>query len=141
VNVRRDASDASRAQRRTTFVTTAICLIGAAVSIALMVTGRASSGTAVLFSGAAIGFVGGVYSLWATRDRGRVTSAARYEAAIRALCEWGIENYAAGRCEEPPSELNDAVIEAERHCPFWRQTFIDRRIVRELDYWNRIGER
>jgi hypothetical protein len=58
-----------RPRRRTTFVTTAICLIGAAVSIALLVTGRGTSGTAVLLVGAAIGFVGGVVSLWVTRGQ------------------------------------------------------------------------
>lgn len=66
---------------------------------------------------------------------------ARYEAATRALCEWSIEAYATDCREEAPSELNDAVIEAERNLPLWRQWLIGRRIVRELDYWNRIGER
>lgn len=79
-----------RPRRRTTFVTTAICLIGAAVSIALMVTGRANSSTAVLLVGAAIGFLGGVYSLWATRAR------------------------LAARADHPPHQLRAGLLEQDR---------------------------
>jgi hypothetical protein len=67
-----DASDASRVrQRRITFVTTTICLLGAAVSIALLVTGHGTRGTALLLAGEAIGFAGGVYNLWITGKRAK----------------------------------------------------------------------
>jgi hypothetical protein len=140
MNVRRDASDASRARRRITVACLIVCLILTALTVALMAAGHSSQWTVILFTVEASGVVATSHALLSMRQSGRPSAAARYATAVRALCEWSIENYAAGRCDEPPSELNDAVLEAERHCPFWRQTFIDRRIVRELDYWNRTGQ-
>jgi hypothetical protein len=81
VNVRRDASDASRARRRT-FVTTAICLIGAAVSIALLATGRGSSGTAVLLAGHA---GAAVTAAPLTPDQQRRVQDARHVLATSAM--------------------------------------------------------
>lgn len=138
---RSDASDASRVRRRIMVACLIVCSILTAANLALMATGHSSQWTVILFTVEASGVVATSHYLLSMRDRGRVTSATRYEAAVRALCEWSIEDYAAGRCDEPPSKLNDAVLEAGRHVALWRQFFIDRRIVRELDYWNRIGER
>lgn len=68
-----------------------------------------------------------------------VTAAAGYERAFRALCENAIEEYDAGVTEETPgsTRLNSAVIDAKRRVPRWRRWFVQRRVVRELDYWNR----
>lgn len=71
----------------------------------------------------------------------RKSPAERYEAAFRAMCEDSIERNQAESDEEPPSHLNNAVLETERDVPRWRRALIDRRVLRELDYWNRSGER
>lgn len=66
----------------------------------------------------------------------------RYADAVRALCENGIAEYAAGIDWETPEfgPLNRAVHAAKRDVPAWRRRLIDRRILRELDYWNRTGQ-
>lgn len=65
----------------------------------------------------------------------------RYRRAFRALCENSIAEYAAGTIGETPEYLaaNDEVAEAKRYVPWWRRALIDRRIIRELDYWTRTG--
>ena len=70
-----------------------------------------------------------------------MSAAGRYAAAFRALCEHNIADYEAGINQEAPSALNNTVIDAGRGVPWWRQMLIERRILRELDYWRRIGER
>jgi hypothetical protein len=67
--------------------------------------------------------------------------ALRYAQARRALCLNSIEDYAAGINYETARfrELNRDVWEAEPGVPRWRRWLIDRRILRELDYWNRMG--
>jgi hypothetical protein len=69
------------------------------------------------------------------------TPAQRYARARRALCLNSIADYAAGVVWETDEFLrfNRAVAEAERGVPWWRRWWIDRRILRELDYWNRMG--
>jgi hypothetical protein len=68
-------------------------------------------------------------------------AAERFARAFRALCQNCIEEYAAGVTGETPESgpLNDAVIDAKRDVPRWRRALISRRILRELDYWNRTG--
>jgi hypothetical protein len=64
----------------------------------------------------------------------------RYTQARRALDKSGLEEHAAWIDWETPEflRLNHAVIEAERDVP-WRQRWrIDRRILHELDYWERM---
>lgn len=67
-------------------------------------------------------------------------TATEYEQAFRALCENSIEEYAARVTEETPGFLraNRAVHEAERGVSWWRRWLIDRRVLRELDYWKRM---
>jgi hypothetical protein len=65
---------------------------------------------------------------------------ARYAQARRELAEHSIAAHEAGTRGEAPGALNDAVIEARRGVPRWRRMLIDRRVLRELDYWNRTGE-
>ncbi len=67
-------------------------------------------------------------------------AAERYAKARRALDTNAIEDYAAGIDYETPEflRLNRAVFDAERGVPWWRRALIDRRILRELDYWNRM---
>lgn len=71
----------------------------------------------------------------------RKAAAERYAAARRALCESNIADVAAGIDEETPEflRLNHEVIVAERGVPWWRRELIDLRILRELDYWRRMG--
>ena len=66
----------------------------------------------------------------------------RYTAARRALDLNSIEEYAAGILDETPEflELNQEVADAEAGVPWWRRALIDRRILRELDYWARMDE-
>jgi hypothetical protein len=65
----------------------------------------------------------------------------RYAAARRALDVNAIEEYAAGIRHETPEflRLNRAVAEAEHGGSWWRRALIDRRILRELNYWERMG--
>jgi hypothetical protein len=65
----------------------------------------------------------------------------RYAAARRALDVNAIEEYEARIDRETPEfrRLNRAVAEAERHVSWWRRALIDRRILRELNYWERMG--
>jgi hypothetical protein len=67
----------------------------------------------------------------------------RYMKARRALDENAIRDYHAGIDWETPEflRLNRAVFEAGRGVPWWRRWLIDRRVERELDYWNRMGSR
>ena len=67
--------------------------------------------------------------------------AERYAKAMRALCENSIEEYGARVAEETEEflRLNDEVGEAMRGVSWLRRALIDRRILRELDYWNRTG--
>ena len=64
----------------------------------------------------------------------------RYTAARRALDENALADHAAGIAWETDEflRLNRAVADAERGVPWWRRWAIDRRILRELDYWNRM---
>jgi hypothetical protein len=64
----------------------------------------------------------------------------RYTAARRALNENSIDEYRAGVTWETRAFLllNREVAEAERDVSWWRRWLIDRRILRELDYWNRM---
>jgi hypothetical protein len=57
------------------------------------------------------------------------------------MCELSMKEYAAGVIGETTESgpLNDAVIDAERGVPAWRRWLVQRRIVRELDYWNHTG--
>jgi hypothetical protein len=66
----------------------------------------------------------------------------RYTAAERAQCENAIRDYAAGIDYETPEyhRINDETAAAARDVPWWRRALIDRRIIRELDYWNRTGQ-
>jgi len=66
----------------------------------------------------------------------------RYAAASRALDLNSITEYAAGILDETPEflELNQEVADAEAGVPWWRRALIDRRILRELDYWARMDE-
>jgi hypothetical protein len=66
----------------------------------------------------------------------------RYAAAYRAMCENSIAEYAAGIGYETPESgtLNRAVLETGRGVPAWRRARIARRIIAELDYWNRTGQ-
>ncbi len=66
----------------------------------------------------------------------------RYTQARRALDLNSITDYDAGINEETPEflRLNREVIEAERGVSWWRRALIDRRILRELDYWARMDE-
>ena len=68
-------------------------------------------------------------------------AAERYAAAMRALCENAIAEHAAGIDEETPEylRLNHEVIEAERGVSWWRREMTGQRILRELDYWHRMG--
>jgi hypothetical protein len=70
----------------------------------------------------------------------RGPAAGRYAAARRALSEHAIASYAAGICYETPEflRLNQAVIDAERGVPWWRIWLIDRRVLRELNYWDHM---
>lgn len=65
-----------------------------------------------------------------------------YAGVMRALCLNAIAEYAAGVDSETPEfrQINRAVAMAERRVPAWHRAIIDRRILRELDYWRRIGE-
>lgn len=76
------------------------------------------------------------------RRRRQAGQAGRYARASRALAVNSIEDYAAGIDYETPEflRLNHGVIEAEREISWWRRALIDRRILRELDYWNRMRE-
>lgn len=69
------------------------------------------------------------------------TAARRYEEARRALCHNGIREYAAGVTHETDEFLllNRAVARAERGVSWWRRALIDRRVLRELDYFKRMG--
>jgi len=65
----------------------------------------------------------------------------RYTKARRALDVNAIEEYEAGIDWETPEflRLNREVAGAERGVSWWRRWLIDRRILRELDYWNRMS--
>jgi hypothetical protein len=69
-------------------------------------------------------------------------AAGRYAAAFRAQCENDIADVAAGINYETPefARRNRACFEAEQSVPRWLRWLIDRRILRELDYWNRTGQ-
>jgi hypothetical protein len=64
----------------------------------------------------------------------------RYTTTHRALFANTIEEYTAGIDHETPEflALNRAAYEAEACLPRWRRYLIDRRLCRELDYWNRM---
>jgi hypothetical protein len=68
---------------------------------------------------------------------------AAYAKARRALDENAIADVAAGIDYETPTflRLNHAVIEAEAALPWWGWVvtwWIDAKILRELDYWNKV---
>jgi hypothetical protein len=67
----------------------------------------------------------------------------RYMTAHEALWRNSAAEHEAGIDYETPEyhRLNRDVWAAEDGVPWWRQWLIDRRILRELDYWRRIGER
>jgi hypothetical protein len=69
-----------------------------------------------------------------------VTGAERYAKARRALDVNAIADYAAGIDWETPEFLllNDEVADAKRGVSWWQRALIDRRILRELDYWHRM---
>lgn len=78
-----------------------------------------------------------------TRMRQAVLAAEeRYAAARRALDVNAIDDYAAGIRGETPEflRLNHAVAEAERGVSWWRRALIDRRVLRELNYWERMRD-
>ncbi len=64
----------------------------------------------------------------------------RYTKARRALDVNAIEEYEAGIDWETPEflRLNREVADAERGVSWWRRWLISRRILRELDYWDRM---
>jgi hypothetical protein len=66
----------------------------------------------------------------------------RYAKARRALDANSITEYGAGICDETPEflELNQEVADAEAGVPWWRRALIDRRVLRELDYWAAMDE-
>ena len=71
----------------------------------------------------------------------RQAAAAWYEEALRALCKNSIAEHAAGIGWETQEflALNREAGDARRGVSWWRQRLIVRRVVRELDYWNRMG--
>lgn len=69
MNVRRDASDASRARRRIMVACLIVCTIGAAFNVALMATGRSSQWTVILFTVEASGVVASAH--WLRSMRGQ----------------------------------------------------------------------
>jgi hypothetical protein len=70
-------------------------------------------------------------------------AAERYAEAFRALCRNSIAEYAAGVIGETDEYLRVnramASARAERGVPWWRRWLIERRILRELDYWKHTG--
>ncbi len=64
----------------------------------------------------------------------------RYTRARRALAENSIEEYAAGVDRETPEflRLNREVFAAEQEVGWWRRVLIDRRVLRDLRYWDRM---
>jgi hypothetical protein len=70
------------------------------------------------------------------------TAAERYGQAFRALCQNAIDEYAAMLDTETDEYLrvNLAVIDAEHGVSWVRRWLIDRRVIRELDYWARTGQ-
>lgn len=77
-----------------------------------------------------------------TDSPSRKVAAERYEQAFRALCQNAIDEYAADVTEETDEYLrvNRAVGPARRGVPWWRRWLIDRRVIRELDYWALTGQ-
>lgn len=74
--------------------------------------------------------------------RTRRAAIERYERAFRALCQNAIDEYAAG-IETETSEynrVNSAAADAKYGVPRWRRWLINRRVIRELDYWVRTGQ-
>lgn len=71
-----------------------------------------------------------------------MSAAERYEQRFRALCQNYIDEYAAGIDYETDEYLrvNRAIPEARRGVSWWRRILIDRRVIRELDYWARTGQ-
>jgi len=69
------------------------------------------------------------------------TDIERYARARRALCLNAIRDYAAGINWETDEflRLNREAAAAERGVSWWRRWLTGRRILRELDYWNRMG--
>jgi 2-hydroxychromene-2-carboxylate isomerase len=69
------------------------------------------------------------------------TRAGRYASARRALYVAAIEDHAAGAVYETARSagLYRAALAAGAGVPAWRRRRIDRRILRELDFWNRTG--
>jgi hypothetical protein len=83
--------------------------------------------------------------VYRTRLAGIPAALRRYAAAERALCENSITEYAAGTDEETPEYLHANNEAAAAHasvpwCLLWLTELISRRIVRELDYFNRTGQ-
>lgn len=72
---------------------------------------------------------------WATCDTGT------YEITRLAFDANTLAEAEAGIMEETDEflRLNSAVIDAEYGVPFWTRWRIDARILRELDYWNRLN--
>lgn len=75
----------------------------------------------------------------ATRQERRA-AVERYAEARRALDENSIAEYMAGIDYETGTfrRLNRDVWEAEPGVPWWHRWLIDHRILRELDYWQRM---
>jgi cytochrome c-type biogenesis protein CcmE len=69
VNVRRDASDASRARRRITVACLIVCLAGVALNLALMAAGHSSQWTVILFTVEASGVVASIHYLLSMRGQ------------------------------------------------------------------------
>jgi hypothetical protein len=71
----------------------------------------------------------------------RASAARRYEQALRALCLNAIAEHGAGITGETAESgpLNSAAHEPRLRVPRWRCWLVQRRVTRELDYWNRMG--
>ena len=74
---------------------------------------------------------------WLHRPLINNDDAQRYANARRVLCQNSIREHAAGVREETDEFLqcNGEVADAEQGVALWRRVLIDRRILRELDYW------
>lgn len=69
-----------------------------------------------------------------------VNSAKTYEQARRALDQNALDEHADGVTGETPEflRLNAEVARLEKTVSWWRRWLIDRRVLRELDYWERM---
>ncbi len=87
------------------------------------------------FSGATMSRAGGC------QVSDKQDAAGRYARAFLALCQNSIADYATGATGETPAFLaaSRECHDAGRGVARWRQRLARRRVLRELDYWNRTG--